>query len=445
MIKREIIDSLRFHLHDPEITLISGARQVGKTTLMKILMEELRSKSKKVLFFSFDFESDRPFFISQDSLIQRIRLEFGDQKGFVFIDEIQRKENAGLFLKGLYDMGLPWKFIISGSGSIELKEKISESLAGRKRIFEIMPVNFTEFLDYRTEYKYSDRLALYIRMNSGNVMALFNEYLNFGGYPRVITSPSIQEKMQVINEIYQSYMDKDIQPFIKGDRSESFSRMIKLLAAQTGQMLNLSNLSNDSQLSVPTIQKYLWYAEKTYFIKLITPFFKNITKEITKTPVVYFNDHGMRNFALSAFGNIQRAQDYGFIFQNLVCSLLIRELHATPFSVHYWRTTDKAEVDFVISRLADPIAIEVKFSSLKKPSLTRSLRSFIDKYKPSHVWVVNLSLNETMKTGKTVIRFIPFFKLQNVLKDLVKSIETNYLVQERQFPYRVLGKNPKKS
>jgi len=444
MIQREITNRIRFHLDAPEISLISGSRQVGKTTLMNILMDELRKKGKNVLFLSFDFESHRPFFLSQDALIQKIRFEFGDRKGFVFIDEIQRKENAGLFLKGLYDMDLPWKFIISGSGSIELKEKISESLAGRKRVFEVMPINFMEFLDYRTDYKYSDRLASYFRLQSGKAMLYFNEYLNFGGYPRVITAMSVHEKIQVINEIFQAYIEKDIQPFIKGDRPDAFGRLIKLLAAQTGQMVNLSNLSNDAQLSSPTVQKHLWYAEKTFFIKLITPYFNNVIKEITKAPVVYFNDHGMRNFALSAFGNIQRPQEYGFVFQNMVCNILLQELHATPFSVHFWRTTDKAEVDFIVSRGNDPIAVEVKFSSLKSPVITRSLRSFIDKYKPSEVWVVNLSLNEIHQTGNTEIHFIPFFNLHAHLKDLVSAIETTYMVQEKEFPYSIMGKSRRK-
>lgn len=437
MIKRLVANQVRDHLEQREITMISGARQVGKTTLMNLLMDELKTEGKKVLFLSFDYESDRSCFESQDALISRIRLEFGDCHGFVFLDEIQRKENAGLFLKGLYDMGLPWKFIISGSGSIELKEKIAESLAGRKRIFEIGPVGFMEFLDYRTGYQYSGRLQSYINLNFSKTLALFNEYLNFGGYPRVVTAGSVTEKLAVVNEIYNAYIDRDIQPLLRGDRPEAYGRLLQLLAAQTGMMMNLSNLANDARLSVPTIQKHLWYAEKTYFIKLITPYFNNVTKEITKSPMVYFNDHGMRNFALASFGSIRQAHDFGFVFQNMVGNLLLQELQHSPFRVHFWRTTDKAEVDFVISRMEDPIPVEVKFSALRKPAITRSLRSFIEKYKPSRAWVVNLSLSDTITEGLTEIEFIPFFEISAQLQSLVKSIEINYMVQEKAFPYRI--------
>lgn len=100
-----------------------GPRQAGKTTLMNILQDYLNKKGEKTLFLSLDFERDIPYFKTQLALVQKLNLEFGKKKGYVFIDKIQRKENARLFLKGLYDMKLPYKFIVSGSGSVDLKEK----------------------------------------------------------------------------------------------------------------------------------------------------------------------------------------------------------------------------------------------------------------------------------------------------------------------------------
>lgn len=440
MIRRSILEELINHLVEPEITLIAGARQVGKTTLMNMLLENLREKDERVLLLSLDFESDVPFFSTQQALINRINLEFGGRFGFVFLDEIQRKENAGLYLKWLYDMKLPVKFIISGSGSLELKETISESLAGRKRLFEVTTVTFNEFLDFRTQYGYSGKLSAFIDAYPDKTMELFYEYLNFGGYPRVITTPTIKEKVLQINEIFQSYIDRDIRHLIRGDQPEAFVRVIRLLAAQTGQMVNLNNLSSDARVSAHTLQKHLWIAQKTYFIKLVEPYFKNVTKEITKSPVVYFADHGIRNFFTSNFGNIQRNQDYGFVFQNLVGNALLRELFATPFSVHYWRTTDKAEVDFVISRMNDPIGVEVKFSALKTPVITRSLRSFIEKYKPTEAWVVNLNFTRSIMIGTTKVRFITFFELPDILHELVGSIERSYMVEEQLFPYKIAGR-----
>ena len=136
MIERTLFSELKDHLSKREISFIIGPRQAGKTTLMLLLEDYLKKKEEKTVFLNLDIESDKQFFTSQANLIKKIKLEIGEKEGFVFIDEIQRKENAGIFLKGIYDMNLPYKFIVSGSGSVELKERIHESLTGRKRIFE---------------------------------------------------------------------------------------------------------------------------------------------------------------------------------------------------------------------------------------------------------------------------------------------------------------------
>ena len=150
MIKRKLHKDLKEHLSKKEISLIIGPRQAGKTTLMMMLKEYLTKKNEATLFFNLDIGNDIFYFQSQDKLLKKIKLELGSKRGFVFIDEIQRKENAGLFLKGLFDMDLPYKFIVSGSGSLELKEKIHESLAGRKRVFELNTLSFEEFVNYKT-------------------------------------------------------------------------------------------------------------------------------------------------------------------------------------------------------------------------------------------------------------------------------------------------------
>src|SRR3989338_4749411 len=154
MIKRALFDDLKQHLNHKEMSLVVGPRQAGKTTLMRSLEEYLQKKDERTLFLNLDIEHDRQFFASQDALVKKISLEFGTHFGYVFLYEIQRKEDAGLFLKGLYDMNLSCKFIVSGSGSVELKEKIHESLAGRKRIFEMTTVTFAEFVHFKTQYKY---------------------------------------------------------------------------------------------------------------------------------------------------------------------------------------------------------------------------------------------------------------------------------------------------
>jgi uncharacterized protein len=438
MIRRNILDSLINHLNEPEITLITGPRQVGKTTLMHLMAGKLAADGLPSIFLHLDNEADNKVMASQAGLIARIQSESAGQKVFVFIDEIQLKKNAGLFMKGLYDMNLPVKFILSGSGSMELRASIHESMAGRKRVFEVMPVSFFEFADFRTGYAHTDHLGSYLMNDYPGGLTLLNEYLNFGGYPRVITATTIHEKMDVINEIYQSYMTRDIQLLLKGHGPEIYGRMISLLAAQTGGMINLSNLSGETRAALPTIQKYLWYAERTWFLKMIPPLHGNKVKEITKSPVVYFVDHGMRNFAIRMFGNIHNHRDHGFVFQNLICTMLINTLQRHIYDLHFWRTINKAEVDFVIDRYENPLPVEVKYASLNKPEITRSLRSFIDHYSPTDAWVINLSYSGKLELGSSTVHFIPFFLLQPFLEELRTEPERLFRVSEPEVVYKLM-------
>ncbi len=402
--------ALAGHLDHPEITMLVGPRQSGKTTILKRLEAELRAGGQKTLWLNLDFEVDFHHVSSQPALLQKIHLELGKGGGVVFIDEIQRKENAGLFLKGLYDQGLPWKLVVSGSGSIELKEKTSESLAGRKRMFELSTVGFGEFADFKTGYYYTDKLREFFRTEPAKTDQLFREYLMYGGYPRVILADTHQEKLATINEIYRSYLEKDIVYLLRVEKSDSFSNLVKVLASQSGKMVNYSELSATLGLSLSTVKNYLWYLEKTFIVWKVTPWFTNIRKEITKAPVYYFHDVGLRNFASGSFGAIADS-DAGFAFQTVVHAMLKERFPLADKTIHYWRTKDKAEVDFVI-RSGDAVTpLEVKYRDMKKLELQRSFRGFLDGYHPEHGYVVNKSFNNEVLVGETRVQGLPYWEL----------------------------------
>lgn len=409
MIKRSNYELINHSLDKKEVTILIGARQVGKTTLLRKIMQDITSKGELVIYLNLDIEDDTTFFASQQKLLSRIRLEFGEKPGYVFIDEIQQKEDAGRFLKGIFDMDLPYKFVVTGSGSLELKEKIGEALTGRKHLLHMDAVSFREFVNYKTNYKYSNRLDTYFLLEEEKTQSYLNEYLMYGGYPKVVTSGDIQTKTDVMNEVFTSYISKDIS-YLLGVRSvDKFIKMVKLLAVQSGGIVNYSNVASDTGISVDTLKNYLWYAEQTFIISIVKPYFSNPKKELTKSPVVYFNDPGMLNFAQGNFAKIRHHQ--GFIFQNFVFNLL-RIKYQTPITpVNHWRTKDKAEVDFVIQKSEEIIPVEVKFSDLKKKVISRSMHSFIGRYNPAKVWVVNLSLDEKLVLNNTTIEFIPYWKI----------------------------------
>lgn len=375
---------------------------------MLLLKEYLEKSGEKTVFLNLDIEQDKEFFISQSRLIKKIELGLGKQKGFVFIDEIQRKDDAGLFLKGIYDMNLPYKFIVSGSGSVELKEKIHESLVGRKRIFELSTLSFEEFINFKTGYRYEDRLADFFSVETEKIYELLEEYLSFGGYPRIALEEKLNEKLKLINEIYQSYIERDISYLLKIHKTEAFSNLVKIMAAQIGNLVNLNELSSTLGISVKTLKEYLWYLEKTFILQRISPYFKNIRKEITKSSISYFYDLGLRNFASGEFGSLK---DKGFIFQNFIFNILREKTRISSSKICFWRTKDKAEIDFVIDLGKALIPIEVKYKKLTAPVIPRALRSFIERYKPEKALIINLNLDTTSSLNQTKIHIIPFYKI----------------------------------
>ena len=412
-IRRRILQALEAHLLAPEMTLLIGPRQVGKTTLIQMLLRGVEAKGHRTVFFNLDIEEDMHWFDSQRRFLDRLEFLVGKTGKLVYvaIDEIQRKNDAGRFMKGLYDMGLPYKFILSGSGSLELKEQIAESMMGRKREFFIAPVSFAEFVDYRTEYAFTDRLGQYGQMEPERLSGHLSEYLNYGGYPRVIVAQGREEKRQVMREIYTSYVDRDISALLRLARPDAFRQMLAMLASQSGQLLNLTTLSSQLGISTPTLKNYLYYAEKTYSIVLAQPFFRNSQKEIIKAPAPYFIDLGLRNLVLNKWGTLSDASDFGFVFQNMVHHILCLRYPNTP--IRFWRTVDKAEVDFVVEDDAHGglFPVEVKYGSLRRPEITRSMRSFIEKYHPKEAWIVNMALDHTESVGDTLVRFIPLHQL----------------------------------
>lgn len=419
MIKRAIFNAIEKHLIEPEMTVLIGPRQVGKTYLMQLLQDHLKAKEEKTVYLNLDVDDHKQFFVSQSALINYIRLQVGETRAYVFIDEIQRKEDAGLFLKGIYDTTLPYKFIISGSGSLDLKAKIKESMAGRKQIFYIDPVSFEEFVNYKTEYKYEDRLHDFFSIETNRTQNLLEEYMMFGGYPRIVLAETIEKKKNEMDEIYRSYIERDITDLLGVEKPDAFTNLLKIIASQIGSLVNITELSSTIGISDKTIQHYLWYLEETFIIKKVTPYYRNIRSEITKTPLYYFYDTGVRNYLLGLFGvpSIPPALS-GHLFENVIFNMIRQHTHFASTRIHFWRTTDNAEVDFVVSTGLNIIPIEVKYAKLQSQQTTRSFKSFLDKYKPKRAYVVHLGEKLEDTFDSTKISFLPYYESMRITKDL---------------------------
>lgn len=416
-IKRKIYNVIKTHLEKPEITLIVGPRQAGKTTIAKKLQAELRAASERTLFLNLDIESDYSIIESQEKLLFAIKNQVGEERAYVFIDEFQRKSNSGRFLKGIYDMNLPYKFIITGSVSIELKEEVHESLAGRKRIFEINTLSFEEYFDYETKYEFENKLAEFAQIYPERVILYLQNYMTFGGYPKLAITAQIDEKRLLLQEIYNSYLIKDVTALLKIEKTEAFQKLIQNLSILNGKLVNLSKLSSSIGIATQTLEKYLWYLEKTYIISICRPFSRNPLKEINKSYIIYFNDLGLRSLIAGNFIEPSLRTDYGFDFQNYTF-LTLKDLlqDKQPILINFWRSKESAEVDFVIKNSSSFIPIECKYSNLKAPEIAKSVRSFINQYKPAYCFILNKDFEESNIIDNTQVMHIPFYYLQNINK-----------------------------
>ena len=389
-IRRTILDDLPVWLADDEVVVIHGPRRVGKSTLFSAMIRELIAhhgvEPADIFLFDMDTLDCSDVLSSASSLIDFTGMP--DKRIFIFIDEVQRLENPGLFLKGLYDLGLPIKLFASGSSSLEIRSKIRESLSGRKRIIRLGGLSWAEF------------------KAAGVAQPRWWDYLIYGGHPAVGLASDPMEKRRLLLEYYESYLDRDITTFLRVDRLDIFREVIRLLGFQTGSLVNANELSNTLQVSRDLVSRYLFYLEETFVVRRLVPFAPNPRKEVSKMPKVYFADLGWRNLVSAGFGDWEGRSDKGELLETAVEQWL--RTHYPLGEVRFWRSQAKAEVDFVVDDGGRLLAFEVKASKLTRPTVSRSLRSFIKTYRPESATVVNLSLDEEITVEGAPVRFRSF-------------------------------------
>jgi len=341
MIKdRDLFQQLRQHLDKKEYSIIIGARQVGKTTLILQLYAELKKSFSDVYYISLENskilqEINRDY----ENLFHYARhpenplLSQNRQRIIVFIDEIQYAENPSNFLKYLFDTYQQnLKIIATGSSAFYLDMKFTDSLAGRKRIFHLKPLSFPEFLAFkdaeelRKELNHIREDEQYISSFYNDLLFYFNEYLTYGGYPRVALEKDTKEKTKYLEELINSFLKKDIYES-KIEQEQKFYYLCELLAAQAGQLINKNELSGTLGLNQRTLEKYLYILQKCFYVDLLPPFYQNLRKEISKMPKVYFHDLGLRNKLLNRFHNFIDREDKGQLIENYIF-IRLGELYA---------------------------------------------------------------------------------------------------------------------
>ncbi len=372
--KRRQYETIKNHLEEREFTIVTGARQIGKTTILKQLQQDLEQEEQPVVFLNLERKNLLAELNENPENVFNYISADETKRMIVLIDEIQYLEDPTNFIKLLYDeYASKIKIVATGSSAFYIDKNFKDSLAGRKKIFELKTLDFEEFLTFKGENKL---VAELLKLRDGKIKnsivepqlwIKLEEYLTYGGYPAVVLEKTLDNKIERLYELRDSFLKRDILE--SGvNNEEKFYKLCVLLAGQIGNLLNTNELAKTLQMSNVTIENYLYVLQKCFHIALIKPFYNNLRKELTKMPKVFFNDLGLRNAMLESFGRLELRTDKGAILENLVFRRLSEKY--TSNKLKFWRTTEGNEVDFIVEdTFENKKALEVKFSeSEAKPT-----------------------------------------------------------------------------
>jgi hypothetical protein len=280
---------------------------------------------------------------------------------------------------------------------------------GRIFVFNLYPFSFGEFLNHK-EPKLAQLLVE--RSDFGpeiikRVNTYYDSFNIYGGYPRVVLSSSNKEKETVIKNIFNTYLLREINQILNYSDEFRLIRLVNALALQVGSSVNYNELSTITGFKHNELLEAIDILEKTFVIIRSTPFYRNKRLELVKSPKFFFVDSGFRNMAIKNFLPASNRPDKGPLNENFIATELVKK----GYSIRYWRTKSKAEVDFIIETQGDIIPIEVK-TTLSKPSVSRSFRSFLEKYSPSKGFITSSQLCHEIRINDTKVVLVPHWYLE---------------------------------
>jgi len=394
-----------------EIILMKGPRQSGKTTLFHHLKEKLGGNYVTLE----DEENLLSFKRNPKEFVKRYIV---DDRNILFLDEAQYCKNIGKRVKLIFDLySDKLKLFITGSGSFDIKVEIGKKLVGRAVYFELMPLDFEEFLMWKAkdlhkifiDYKksFTDFILKGENFDIEPVFekeftSLLHEYIIFGGYPAIVKENSENLKKELLKNLSRTYLEKDIFFFFNIMHLEKFKNLLNYISFNNGSIFEISSIMRELHMDFKTIENYLSVLSNTYIISLISPYHKNLTTEMKKTKKIYFNDTGLRNSLMNNFLPLENRVDKGSLLENFILNELKSNFDE---KINYWRTTGKAEVDFIMQLNNKPVPIEVK-SQIK---LRKSYLSFLKTYKPKTGVVFTEKEFRIKKIEDTKVAFIPHF------------------------------------
>ena len=359
MVLREIQEILRKRIAGKKIIILLGARQTGKTTMLRKLIET---------------EAQSVWLNADNATVQAVFNNFS-VAGFesyvgaakiVVIDEAQQLTDVGKNIKQLYDAGSKFQIIATGYSAFELRNQTNEPLTGRKWEYHLYPFSFSELANYHTAAFEIEQLE---------------RRLLFGSYPEVVTHMGDEkERLQTLSD---SYLYKDVLMWQGIKKPEKIIQLLKVLALQIGSEVNYHELGKQIQLTNDTVEKYIGILEQAFVIFRLPSYSSNLKKELTKGKKIYFYDNGIRNALLADYRPVAARQDVGALWENYIVSeLWKKESNTLSYGKFYfWRTADQQEIDLIIEKDGTLFTYEIKWNDKSKARLSKTFSNNYPNYK----------------------------------------------------------------
>ncbi len=393
---RRCFAELVLEIGRPEISILLGPRQVGKTFLLRELQKQARGTGLRTRYYNLEIPSDLMIFNKTDAEVFRLLTEKTD---VVLIDEFHYLKNASKIFKAVFDSRKKVKIFASGSSSIEIHKHLKESLAGRRLVTRIPPLSLDEFNQKTPKNAAASR---------------YEEYLTYGGLPGLLHVPEASSKVRLLDELLAAYIQKDVKSLIKEENIRAFNHLIYLLAENQGSLVSENSLSRDIGLTAATVSKHLSILENTYVCHPVHSYARSLGNELKKSKKIYFYDLGIRNALLKDFGSPRRRIDRGvlhesFVFLQLACVL------KPNTEIKFWRNKSGQEIDFVVLKDRKPFLIEVK-TTLAGCEIPPAMKTFIEHY-PETLGAIVFSENMTGER-KFMGRIVRFERLESASKSV---------------------------
>ncbi len=385
-IPRTLEKTVKKYLPLPEILAVVGPRRSGKTTFLHHLSRFW--KSCAIVSFENQVVLDL-FDLHIDAFADRYLKPYD----CLIIDELQHAKRGGKNLKYLFDSYPGKKIVVSGSSSPDLTIKALRHLTGRCLVFTLLPFSFAEFLTTKPPLPTPKERA-----------ACAAEYMTFGGYPEVVLQHDPEIKKTLLQNIYSLFFTREVKDFTTLADDYKLKNLVRALALSMANLIEYRELSQVSGFDYLSLKRYRNFLQKTYITFPVVPFFRNRRTELVKNPKIYFFDLGLRNSLIDNFQPLAIRPDKGALVENFTAIAL----GSQGMNLRFWRTKNKAEVDFVWEKEGALWAVEVKAGT--KTHLPASLASFIKKYAPAQAILYNETFQKTYTVGKTRISLRPYWQ-----------------------------------